>query len=185
MLKKGNSDLPPLSIAVKRVREAYNDTLQRFAQRAGISMDSVSRFERGRVPKDSAVLLKLAVVAEMKELAAEAEAFHEAANEAERARRVDDIYQPIIPPSSVRSLGLSAHNAEAWRLMVIARMAALYHPEAARAMAEAAGAVSAFVDAVLQEPESRALGYVELEYRVSRAFEQQALLELKQQKKNL
>jgi transcriptional regulator with XRE-family HTH domain len=162
-------------------KELVADTLRRFAERVGISMDSVSRFERGRVPKDMAILMKLAFVADKKGLRPEANAFHEAAIEADRAERVDDIYRPLIPTSSVRSLGLSAVSPEAWRLMLAVRVAALYYPESVstlkEAVGQAIGPALALVDAVLQDPQNRGLDYVALEYQINRLAETAGIVE--------
>src|SRR5215475_10229180 len=64
MRKKDVKELPPLCAAVKRIREAYSDSQERFSQRIGVALMTVSRFETGRAePRDPRVLLNLAKVA--------------------------------------------------------------------------------------------------------------------------
>jgi transcriptional regulator with XRE-family HTH domain len=65
MKRKTKTELPPLCLAVKRVREAYRDSQERFARRIDVALMTVSRFETGRAePRDPRVLLNLAKVTE-------------------------------------------------------------------------------------------------------------------------
>jgi transcriptional regulator with XRE-family HTH domain len=76
-----------MAVAVKRVRRAYGDSQERFAQRVHLSLMTVSKFERGvRVPKDPMVLSGLASAARAVNLTAEAQRFQDAAGTKTRSR---------------------------------------------------------------------------------------------------
>jgi hypothetical protein len=82
-----------LCAAVKRVREAHGDTLARFSQRTGISMNSISRFELGKaIPKHTYVLWRLGRAADAGGLSTERELFEQAHLEAVKARK----YLPLV-----------------------------------------------------------------------------------------
>ena len=59
----GRMDNSAITAAVKQLREIVGDTQQRFANRLGLAVSSVARYDAGKKP-DTPVLLKLADVAE-------------------------------------------------------------------------------------------------------------------------
>lgn len=189
MRKKGKretkAELPELCVAVKKVREAYGDSQQGFAQRVGLSLMSISRFELGRVPRDPEVLWKLTVAAREAGLIAEWKAF---GNEANRARGSKGVIVSGYLGGGILPSGLSANPPRLWRLMIAVRLAALFYPENVstleKAVEQAAGPALALVDAVLQDPQNHALEYTELEHKINQLAEQQALSKLQQPKKN-
>jgi transcriptional regulator with XRE-family HTH domain len=185
MPKKGKPpELPPLCMAVKRVRESYGDTLQRFAERLGCSMDSVSRFERGRVPKDREILMNLSIQAQVKGLAREARLFSDAALASPRARRWEDVY-PV--PHQISLSDMPTLMARIWRLTMAAQIA-VYHPESLADMeaawAEAGSWPLAVVDEALEGAgDPREWDQVALGLRVRQLAEEKASAEFQQRKR--
>src|SRR5262245_53601243 len=90
-------ELSPLCIAVRRLREAYGDTQERFARRLDVAVMTVSRFETGRAePRDPRVILNLARLAYEKsnyspvvDMRAEETLFRGAYEDIERIKEVD------------------------------------------------------------------------------------------------
>src|SRR5262249_1888500 len=125
-------ELPSLCNAVKRVRDAYGDSQERFAQRIGIAVMTISRFERGvQIPGSESVLSKLALAANNVHLMEEFHLFRTAAVLARNGPSVSSISQSYSP--------------QEWRLMHAARIAAKFYPDAALAIEKAAGPALALV----------------------------------------
>jgi transcriptional regulator with XRE-family HTH domain len=166
-------ELPPLSVAVRRLRAEYGDTLARFSQRLGISMNSVSRFELNKAqPRDPAVLARLCDAASEKGLEHEAALFREAVT-----LRGDPL-QPVY------SFSAGAPNLKQWRIATSVRILTAYYPEHMPKLIEALGPALGIVDAVLQTiNDPGQIDYHVLDRQVTRLADRQALLELKQGKK--
>jgi transcriptional regulator with XRE-family HTH domain len=77
--KHAKTVTPDICIAIKRVRQAFGDSQERFAQRLQIAVMTVSRFELGKkVPRDSQILRRLQTLANEKGLTDEAALFETA-----------------------------------------------------------------------------------------------------------
>ncbi len=161
MKRKTGKEIPPLCAAVKRVREEYGDTQERFARRLGVAVMTVSKYETGRAePRDSDTLLSLCVLASDKGLTDEKHLFHNAYEEFARARN----------PDFDRNVAQRIGSLREWRLSFAARLAILYFPEIATALERAAGPALAIIDNVLADaPEDSAGGPYE-------RFEREAFL---------
>jgi transcriptional regulator with XRE-family HTH domain len=177
MRKKIQQELPPLCVAVKRVREAYGDSQERFAHRIGVALMSVSRFETGRAePRDPRVLLNLAKVAYEKSLKDEG-LFRDAYQDYERIkstdRRIGELESFAQP--TFRSL-------REWRLSCAARLAVLYYPEQVAAMEKAAAAALAIIDDVLSGADENQINYASFEREAFALAERQMLKDLQKRK---
>jgi transcriptional regulator with XRE-family HTH domain len=172
--------LPPLCAAVKRVRAAYGDTLQRFAERVGISMNSLSRFELGKqVPADHGVLKRLEHAARERGLREESVLFL-------RAGYIDtgNLLLSCQPRESAAPIAPTYSPLE-WRLMQAARVAIRLYPESARAIEKAAGPALGLVDEVLRSADAADLTpefYEGLERRLTLLADRRAFENLKQEK---
>jgi transcriptional regulator with XRE-family HTH domain len=203
--KKAAHGLPALCLAVKRVREVYGDSQERFARRIGVALMTVSRFETGRAePRDPRVLLNLAKIAEeISDLPTEDEReqilqniigprepvdvmtvrgavqlFRDAYEDYERIKQTD---------RRVGELESHAHPAprsmREWRLSCAACLAVHYFPEQVAAMEKAAGAAISIIDEVLSKADENQIDYARFEREVFALAERRALLELKQGRK--
>jgi transcriptional regulator with XRE-family HTH domain len=169
------TQLPPLCAAVRRVREAYGETLEEFGRRVRVSLNSVSRFELGKtVPADFNVLGSLARAARERGLTVEADLFIEAQTQVRwRAYRgpTSEGTEPVYSPQE-------------WRLMHAARIAVRLYPEHARAIEDAAGPAVGLVDEVLRSVDAGstldAAFYADLEQRLNELADRRALESLKQ-----
>ena len=194
MMKKQKTEpdleaqLPPLSLAVKRVREHFQDSQEAFAHRIGIASMTLSRFERGLAePKDPRVLKRLISVVNQRlsilpggfyeehpireTLKASAALFLDALQNAERQGSTD-LESPVQP---------AARSLSEWRLLCIARVAALYFPEQAAAMEKAAPGASALLNEVLSRADK--IDYARFEREVFALAEERAFQSFKQGKK--
>jgi transcriptional regulator with XRE-family HTH domain len=186
--KNQPTELPPLCVAVKRLRELYDDTQERFARRLNVANMTVSKFETGRTePRDPRVLLNLhRLTADLTVLLGEPSEelddmgmlFYDAYKDIERIKRVDKtvnelFYDPLASTPSFRSL-------REWRLACGARIALLYFPELVTAVEKAAAPAFAIVDEVLRKvDENQTVDYRRLETEVFSRAELHALKELK------
>lgn len=189
MKKKTERQLPPLCEAVKRVRAAFGDSQERFANRVGVVAMTISKFETGQaVPKDPRVLLNLSRVAFEKcnatadetarvSLINDGALFQEAYKDCERVmltdREVGKI-EPRIPPT-FRSM-------REWRLSCAARLAVLYYPERVAAIEDAAGPAVAIVDEVLAGADENQINYEVFEREVFALAERQMVRDSKKRK---
>jgi transcriptional regulator with XRE-family HTH domain len=74
--KSSRALVPDVCLAVKRVRQAFTDSQQQFAQRLQVALMTVSRFELGKkLPRDPQILRRLQTLANEKGLAEEAALF--------------------------------------------------------------------------------------------------------------
>jgi transcriptional regulator with XRE-family HTH domain len=204
MKRKTEPELPRLCTAVKRVREAYGDTQERFARRIGVAVMTVSRFETGRAePRDPRVLLNLAKITEaisappleteidrMVETLVNEEPndvmtlrfaerlFHDAYEDYERIKQTDRRVGELESHAQPRP-----RSMREWRLSCAARLVALYFPESVAAMERAAGAAIAIVDDVLSKADENQIDYARFEREVFALAERRALLELKKDRK--
>jgi transcriptional regulator with XRE-family HTH domain len=188
MKRKAALKLPPLSAAVKRTREAFGDTQERFARRIDVAVMTVSRFETGRAePREPRILMRLINAAREIDLMAEAKEFETAYLEAENGRAIDRFHSDrafVHPALSAMACGLAAYSLQQWRLMAAARTAALYYPDRVAAIERAAGPALTLVDSVLKETdETKALDYSALDLALNALAERLALVEIKQGRK--
>jgi transcriptional regulator with XRE-family HTH domain len=166
----------PLNVAVKAVREAYGDTQERFAQRVGVAVMTISRFETGRaIPRDPATLMKLWRAARERALP-EAELLREAWDEAAIAKGLEDWHKP--DPRDARSV--LATNLRQWFRLEAVNVAAEFYPELLPAIDEALAPVLELVLPVVNSiQELPGLNYSELRHRFRELANQQTLEELK------
>jgi transcriptional regulator with XRE-family HTH domain len=180
MKRKTDSELPSLCTAVKRVREVYGDTQERFARRIGVAVMTVSRFETGRAePRDPRVLMNLMKVSRQKGPNDAHDLFSDALEDLRRLNETD---------RRIQELGLASGEAtfrsmREWRLSCAARLAVLYFPEQVTAIEKAASAVISIIDEVLSKADENQIDYARFEREVFELAERRALLELKQGKK--
>jgi transcriptional regulator with XRE-family HTH domain len=170
--------LPVLCAAVKRTREAYQESQAVFAQRVGLSAMTVSKFERGEtMPRDPAVLQALSQAAHDINLKSDAERFVAAREEALSIGAVNRMYPG--PPAIKPTMSVSFQTAPEWRLMMIALFAVRYYPETVKAIEAASGPVRAVVDQVRQNADiSRGIGpdfFRELEAHIKTLMEERAV----------
>lgn len=182
--KSSNVKVDAVCAAVKRVRAAYGETLQVFAQRVGISMNSLSRFELGKqVPADFGVLNSLEYAARAKGLTEESRVFDEARQRVRfNAFRSSEPWPRRSSPSSWRPGILIAGSPQEWRMMQAAWIAVRVYPEIVQAIEKAAGPALAIVDEVLQSAHPTVLNaefYVELEEQLVALVERRAFEKLK------
>ena len=187
---KRKEELPELSVAIKAIRAAYGESQESFAQRVGVSLMTINRYEGGAPPKDFGILIHLAGVATYKRLDAEAQLLRQAAQEVWSVKRtIDDLYGPLIPsPYQIPASGLSAPSPQIWRLLAALRAAGLFRPETLPdledALAGVAGQELTMIDSVLRDAgDPKGWNYLELEREVSRRAEQQASAKLLQKRK--
>jgi transcriptional regulator with XRE-family HTH domain len=175
MTKKGKREvravLPPPCVAVKTLREAYGDTLEKFAQRIGISMTSASRFELGKsVPRDPGVLGRLRDAASDRGLENEVTVFRDA------------ILQKGDPAQTVYSFSAPEPTLKQWRIGAAVRILTTYYPEHLPALMEALAPALRHVDAALRgvgDPSQ--IDYRALDRRLIRIADQQVFLEIQQE----
>jgi transcriptional regulator with XRE-family HTH domain len=191
----------PLCAAVKHVRQVYGESQQRFAERLGVSLVSVNRWELGhQEPGDLAVLLKLQRSAWLRRLEKEANLFAEA---------VQKSFEPYetISPSILEFLALGAPSAakvevfshsdkllrlqdqlpalREWRLRLAARLAVLSFPELLPGMERAAGPVLRLIDERLERlDEATVFDFAALEDELKIAVQQYALKKQNKKRKN-
>jgi transcriptional regulator with XRE-family HTH domain len=206
MPEKSERILPPLCLAVKRVREAFTDTQERFASRIGVAVMTVSHFETGRSePRDPRVLLNLAKVAA--EIAPLARAFDDHDEEIARAINLiePEKAQPVMTVRNAERLfkeayedwehinqtkryleriypsdrGPAFRSMREWRLSFAARLAALYFPEQVAAIEKAAAPAIAIIDDVLSRADESQIDYTRFEREVLALAERQALSQFK------
>jgi transcriptional regulator with XRE-family HTH domain len=162
------SDLPLLSTAVRRVRAEYGDTLARFSQRLGISINSLSRFELNKSrPRDLTVLKRLREAASEKGLEAEVKLFRDAMPQGDPVQF--SAPEPTLPQ---------------WRIGAAVRILTIYYPEHIPALIEALGPALKVVDAVLRDISTAdQLDYDFLDRKVTRMADEQVFLEIQQELK--
>jgi transcriptional regulator with XRE-family HTH domain len=206
MKKKNKQEIPPLCAAVKRVREAYGDTQERFARRVGIAVMTVSHFETGRTePRDPRVLLNLAKVTaeklrmvggtEVNELVdwvagetprdmplkltlrGDEELFRDAYADYERIRQTDRRVGEIEPATRP-----TFRSMREWRLSLAARLAALYYPECVRDIESAARPAIDIINEVLASADENQIDYERFEREAFALADRQALLSLKKER---
>jgi hypothetical protein len=107
-----------------------------MAQHTGIATQTLSRFERDvQVPRDVHVLMKLRDAALDAGLNAEAQLFDDALS-----------HHPSSPP---RPASAKPETPQQWRLMQCARVASLFYPSEAEAIAKVASRSLAVVDEII------------------------------------
>jgi transcriptional regulator with XRE-family HTH domain len=181
MARKGKHQLkalPPLCAAVKRVRQAYGETLEEFSQRVRVSVNSISRYELGKaIPVDFNVLANLGRAARDRGLTEEGELFLEAQHSVRFRAYHGPSPDAIVSPS---------YKPEEWRLMQIARIAMRLLPENVRAIEKAAGGLAvALVDEILRSADTAVWGpafYADLEQGLNELANRRAFETLKQEK---
>ena len=117
--------------------------LQRFSERTGVSMNSLSRFELGKqVPRDPVVLHKLQGVcvsasASGPALLAEESLFRDARLEVEGIRRIEEAHTTRYPEIYPGRLLEFPRSLGEWRYLVALKIAPLYFPEIQPALEKA------------------------------------------------
>ena len=97
MKKRIKAAIPEVCIAVKRVRQTFADSQERFAQRLQIAVMTLSRFELGKkVPRDPQILRRLRSLANEKSLTEEAALF-ETAFEQSAQRHKSAVFKFSVP----------------------------------------------------------------------------------------
>jgi transcriptional regulator with XRE-family HTH domain len=174
-------ELPPLCAAVKTVRDAYGDSLQKFSQRVNISMNSASRFELGKAtPKDPAVLAKLFSAALEKALP-EAELFREAMGHADMNLMWEQFYSPTRIATRYIVFPKTLSN---WAEVSMLRLAQEYFPEFLPAFNDALEPLREILLTVLSTVRDPSrVNYRELDSQVTRLAEQKQLTELQNRKR--
>jgi transcriptional regulator with XRE-family HTH domain len=198
MKRKSENELPPLCVAVKRIREAYGDSQERFARRIGVALMTVSRFETGRAePRDPRVLLNLASVAyensrflsdpERKELQDAEKLFRDAYADFERIKQNDSRVGELERLGGREFFGAPAvrshESMREWRLDFAVRLSFLYTPERVAGIEQAAAPMLAMIDEILgAADENQQIDYSRFERDVLALAEKRTLQNLKQQK---
>jgi transcriptional regulator with XRE-family HTH domain len=149
---KPRRKLPALCEAIRRARRGTGKTQQEFAADIGVATMTLSRYERGDVPRDRAILGRLRAVAADAGCVVEEQLFFDAL-----------MALPGGPPRFEPSVMIPTHTPAQWRLMQAARIAMNFFPDMARAIEEAARPALDLVDEIM---EGAALG----ERRVSVQF---------------
>ena len=158
--QKRQPPIPELCQAVRRVRTALDETQEAFARRIGVTLISVSRFERGTEPRDASVLYGLQRAAESAGMDPEAAAFATA---------------PAFlaaPPGlfhnapAVRTV--AADSLAEWRLLLIARAAFRHVPHLVPAIEQAAGLARELVDGVLRDSNPGDLNAASIETEIGK-----------------
>ena len=176
-------ELPPLCAAVRKLRKTSGDTLEAFASRVGISINSASRFELGKaVPIDIGVLWKLEAAANELGLPEEGKLFA-AVTRAEQESRWKPLPAHMAGPvTRISSFNLEAHSMSMWRLMEAARIAFTHFPECIEAVEEALAPCLEVIDEVLKNAEH--LDYRELQSEVNHLANKRQLLNIIGKRKN-
>jgi transcriptional regulator with XRE-family HTH domain len=157
--KKAN-DLPELCVIVRRIREAYGDSQEQFAQRVDLAPMTVSRFERGKqVPADPQVLVRLRDAARRLLKSIDIACLEEAITKVET--RSVQRFSDMRPGLGLAAMPIS--SLPQWRLMHAAAIAILYYPESVHAIEQAAGPALALVDEAIRQyadqPTAPGLGF--------------------------
>lgn len=188
MRKNEQRELPPLCAAVKRIREAYGDSQDRFARRVGVVTMTISKFETGRSePREPRVLLNIATVggqkarysddpAEKRRLDDDARLFWDAYADYERIKQTDRRV------GELESFEPAIRSMREWRLSCAARLAVQYFPEAVAAMEKAAGAAIGIIDDVLSKADENQIDYARFEREAFALAERQMLKDLQKRK---
>ena len=133
-VKPPTTEIHPLCAAARRIRMASGMSQERMAQLSGISTQTISRFELGKQePRDPRILRSYITLANSMSL--------------DDAKLFDSALEAI--SIDVNANARDNTDPRAWRLMEAARIAALYFPEAARAMEQAAGPALAVIKEVV------------------------------------
>jgi transcriptional regulator with XRE-family HTH domain len=167
-------------VAVRKTREAFEESQASFAQRVGLSGMTVSKFERGeKVPRDPAVLQALSRAAEEVNLDTETEQFATACREALAIETVNRMYPGRQFAAAHSSLAINFQTLPEWRLLAVALFAVRYDSATAQAMESAGGPICAIVDEVLSNADSsRGIGpdfFRDLEARVKTLMDKRSL----------
>jgi transcriptional regulator with XRE-family HTH domain len=194
-------NVSPLCAAVKRVRQVYAESQQSFAERLGVSLVSVNRWELGhQEPGDLVVLLKLQRSAWLRRLEKEANLF------AEAAQKCFEPYETISPSilevltlghPSEAELEVPSHSAKLlrlqeelpalreWRLRLAARLAVSSFSELIPKMEKAAAPVLRLIDERLERvDEAKGFDFAALEDELKIAVQQYVLRKQNKKRKN-
>jgi transcriptional regulator with XRE-family HTH domain len=154
MRDKRKPSLDNRCAAIKRIRMAAGWSQEQLAQISGITTQSISRFELGKtVPRDVAVLVALRRAAKAAHAAGgpdspdESHYFDEAISEELGTRATPEEIEAMTTATKQMIIGLP--DPRAWRLLQIARIAAKYFPQDARAMEAAGGQALAVVNEII------------------------------------
>jgi transcriptional regulator with XRE-family HTH domain len=186
MTKRQKATLPNLCRAVKRIREAYGDTQDRFALRVNLAPMTVSRFERGKlVPSDMHVLMRLADAARAKDLTDDADELEQAAAATRAAAKIEDLKGSLGPGSGLWPMQIV--SLQEWRLAHMAVIALRHYPEIAAALEREGGAALALVDEAIrqyaEQPIASGLGFHnQLEQRLITLVKQRELERFKEKR---
>jgi transcriptional regulator with XRE-family HTH domain len=175
--------LHPLCAAVKTLREAYGDTLERFSRRLDISITSASRFELGKaVPKDAGMLMKLAAAATDKGVTEAAELFKRAYAEADsRSKMLDTL---VRLQTHEYYLFETTKSLAHWRYLAALRLAMIEFPELQPALDNALAPALDIVDTALKTVEDPFhVNYNELDFQVGELAKQKQLMKFQNRKK--
>jgi transcriptional regulator with XRE-family HTH domain len=194
-------NVSPLCAAVKRVRQVYGESQQRFAERLGVSLVSVNRWELGhQEPGDLVVLLKLQRSAWLRRLEKEANLFAEAVQKSfEPYATISPSILEVIHLGSPSEAELEVHSHSAkfhrlqeqlpalreWRLRLAARLAVLSFPELLPQMEKAAAPVLRLIDEKLERvDEAKGFDFAALEDELKISVQQYVLQKQNKKRKN-
>jgi transcriptional regulator with XRE-family HTH domain len=162
--------LPKLSLAVRAVREASDQSQEIFARRVGTTATSISRIERGlQTPANFYVLNALESLARGVGLTEEAGLF----DEARSALRFTAYRSPERQDAPLM------YPLPQWRLALAARIAAAYFPERLPAIEHALLPAIELVDEVLRLTDESEIDYSRMEREVFSHAERRTLQALK------
>jgi transcriptional regulator with XRE-family HTH domain len=170
---------PELSMATLAVRQALKMSQEQFGHSLGVTTMTISRWERGhQVPSDFQILNALYTTARDQGLTGEAEIF----NRARQTMRVS-AYQGrrLLHPDPLH--GVEPEQADyplrQWRLMVAARLAAMYFPERVTEVERVLAPAIAIVDTVLRScADDQEIDYRRLESEIMKLAQRRSLAEL-------
>jgi transcriptional regulator with XRE-family HTH domain len=137
---KSTRKMPAVCLAIRAVRAKTGKSQEVFAQEIEIASMTLSRYERGVVPRDRAVLGRLRAVAADAGCVIEEQVFYDAL-----------MALPGGPSRFEPTVMVPAFTPLQWRLMQAARIAMNFFPDVARAMEEAARPALDLVDEIMAE----------------------------------
>ena len=127
-------------IAIRTVRQATGKTQEAFAAEIEIAAMTLSRYERGDLPRGRAVLGRLRAVAADAGCAVEERLFFDTL-----------MAMPHGPSRFESSVMIPTFTPQQWRFMQIARVAQTFSPDVAREIERIAAREADLVDEVMQE----------------------------------
>jgi transcriptional regulator with XRE-family HTH domain len=142
-MRKSRKELPPLCADVKRIRNEWGESQAAFAARIGVTVTTISRFERGTAePSNRKVLIALHQAYVGKDMAPPPALIDKLRDD------LNSTSQPGVtgPRLSTASFDPPVRSLREWRLFCALRVTLVHFPEAVAAIEKAASEALALVD---------------------------------------